>query len=88
MFAEGAGKSTCARKGDLEGAGGPTCARKNDLEGAGSPTCARKGDLEGAEKSTCAGTGEVTSELAEISGTHGNHVRPSRQVYVSLNTFD
>ena len=31
---------------------------------------------------------QVTSEPAELSGTHGNHVTASRQVYVSLNTLD
>ena len=30
---------------------------------------------------------QVTSEPARRSGTHGNHVRASRQVYVYLNTL-
>ena len=31
---------------------------------------------------------QVTSEPAEPSATHTNHVTSSRQVYVSLNTLD
>ena len=31
---------------------------------------------------------QVSSEPAQPSGTHGNHVTSSRQVYVSLNTLD